>query len=148
MSRVLVSYFSFSGKTRQLAEAAAEGARSAGAEAVVKEVAATNVDDLLTADAFIVATPQSFGTMAGETKKMFERLWMGRDRIEAKPVFAAIVTHATEPAATVDLMKKFGGYFGYGKAADSLTIPVADLEAGKERARQLGASLATAQKSS
>jgi multimeric flavodoxin WrbA len=147
MSKVLVSYFSFTGKTKQLAEAAAEGARGAGAEVMVKEAAATTIQDLIGMDALVVATPQTFGTMAGETKKLFERLWLGRTQIAPKLLFGVIICHANEPAATLDLMDKFATYFGFTKVGSSLTVNVAQLEAGKEPSRQLGAALARASQS-
>ena len=74
MFKVLVSYFSSTGKTKSLAEAAAEGARSAGADVVVKDVASTDIQDFSNADAALIATPQTFGAMAAETKRLFERL--------------------------------------------------------------------------
>ena len=142
MSRVLISYFSFSGKTKSLAEAAAEGAKSAGAEAIVKEVASTTAADFSGADAILIATPQTFGTMAAETKRLFERLWGQRETLARNKPFAAVITHATGPAPTVELLDKMGEYFGLRKVADSLAVPVAELDAYKERSRELGATLA------
>lgn len=144
MSKVLISYHSFSGKTRALAEASAEGAKKAGAEAVVKEVGATGIEDLKGADAWLVATPQTFRTMAGETKRLFERLWPDREQIAKNTAFSFIICHMDEPAATVELMEKFAGYFGLAKANDGLIINVAELGASKERCWQLGATLAGA----
>ena len=81
MAKVLVSYFSFTGKTKQLAEAAAEGASNAGAVVEIKESINTTVQDLVDADVWLVATPQTFGTMAAETKRMFERLYVARNEL-------------------------------------------------------------------
>jgi len=142
MSKVLVSYFSFTGKTKSLAEAAAEGARSAGADVVVKDAASTDIQDFSNADAVLIATPQTFGTMAAETKRLFERLWGNRETLGQGKRFYSIVTHATGPAPTVELLDKLGGYFGFAKGAESVTVPVAELEAGKERCQQLGAAAA------
>ena len=56
MSQVLISYQTFSGKTKILAEAAAEGAKAAGAETMVKGVADTTAQDMAAADAIVLAT--------------------------------------------------------------------------------------------
>ena len=72
MSEVLISYFSFSGKTKSLAEAAAEGAESAGARPSSRKSPSTAAADFSGADAILIATPQTFGTMAAETKRLFE----------------------------------------------------------------------------
>ena len=143
MSKVLISYFSFSGKTKQLAEAAAEGARSSGAKVELKEVGDTTVGDLSNADAWLVATPQTFGTMAAETKRLFERLWLAKGEITAKPAFGVIICHAKEPVATLDLTNRFATLFGFEKVGDSVTVDGSQLEAGLEPSRQLGAALAT-----
>ena len=42
MSKVLIVYHSFTGKTKSLAEAAAEGARGAGAEVTLLEASAAS----------------------------------------------------------------------------------------------------------
>ncbi len=143
MSKVVIAYFSFTGKTKTLAEAAADGAKKAGAEVVLKEAAGISAADVAGADVFVVATPQTFGTMAGETKKLFERLWMQKDQIGKAGTFAGIICHASEPAATLNMMEQLAGYFGFSEVKKTLTIPVAELETGQDRCRELGATLAS-----
>ena len=98
MAKVLVLYYSAWGHTEQMAAAAAEGAREAGAEAVVKrvpelvpaEVAAAahykvdqaapiaTVDELPDYDAIIFGTPTRFGNMAAQMKNFLDQtggLW-------------------------------------------------------------------------
>ncbi len=113
MSKVLITYHSFTGKTKELVEVAAEGARSAGAEVVLKEIVNTNVQDLTAAAAILVGTPQPFRIMAGETKKLFERLWKDREQIgEGKP-FGVIICCASDPAATMEAMDRLCGSFKF-----------------------------------
>ena len=144
MAKVLVSYFSFTGKTKQLAEAAAEGASNAGAVVEIKESINTTVQDLVDADVWLVATPQTFGTMAAETKRMFERLYVARNELTTKPAFAVVVCHANAPVATLNLMDRFSSVFGFAKAADTLTVDASQLDAGVASSSQLGAALAKA----
>lgn len=142
MTKLLITYHSFTGKTKTLAEAVAEGAKNAGAEVVLKEVINTIIQDLVAADAILVATPQPFQMIAGETTKLFERLWRDRKQIgEGKP-FGAIICHTNDPRHSVEAMERLSGYYKFAKVSDWITVNAAELEAGKERCRQLGALLA------
>ena len=142
MPKVLVIYQTFGGKTKSLAEAAAEGASSLGAQAEVKEVSSVNAADLSNVDGIILATTQPFQSMAGDTKKLFERLWMGRDKIKKDIPFAAIVNYMNDPKATEDSLKTIAGHLGLKPVAGSLAVKVSDIEAGKKSARQLGIAMA------
>ena len=98
MTKVLVLYYSSYGHIETMAAAAAEGARSAGAEVDVKrvpelvpaEVAKAShfkldqaapiatIDELATYDAIIFGTPTRFGNMAGQMKNFIDQaggLW-------------------------------------------------------------------------
>ncbi|RZK86524.1 MAG: NAD(P)H:quinone oxidoreductase, partial [Methylobacterium sp.] len=98
MAKVLVLYYSTYGHVEQMAYAVAEGAREAGAEAVVKrvpelvpeEVARKNhfkldqtapiatVDELPQYDAIIFGTPTRYGNMAAQMKQFIDQtggLW-------------------------------------------------------------------------
>ena len=142
MSTILITYHSFTGKTKELAEAAAAGAGSAGAQTVLKEAAATTVEDLKNVDTLLVATPQTFGSMAAETKKLFERLWQEKDQITPGMPLGAIVLHLTDPGTTLEFLGNVGAGLGFVKTGEWLSVKVAELEAGKERSHQLGATLA------
>jgi NAD(P)H dehydrogenase (quinone) len=98
MARVLVLYYSSYGHIETMAQAAAEGARAAGAEVDIKrvpelvpeEVAKSShfkldqaapiaaIDDLAAYDAIIFGTPTRFGNMAGQMKNFLDQaggLW-------------------------------------------------------------------------
>ncbi|HEX2842828.1 NAD(P)H:quinone oxidoreductase [Hyphomicrobium sp.] len=98
MTKVLVLYYSSYGHIERMAGAVAEGAREAGAEAVVKrvpelvprEVAEKNgfkldqaapfatIDELPDFDAIIIGTPTRFGNMAAQMKNFLDQtggLW-------------------------------------------------------------------------
>jgi NAD(P)H dehydrogenase (quinone) len=142
MSKVLIVYHSFTGKTKSLAEAAAEAARAGGAEVTLLEASAATVDDVVASDVLVVATPQTFGSLAGETKKFFERVWMGKDKLGSDIGFASIVCHAQEPAATRDLFTALPGYFGFATLQAPLLVSVAEIDAGLGQARDLGSTVA------
>jgi multimeric flavodoxin WrbA len=76
MKRLLIVYHSQFGGTRQLAEAALAGARSAAeVDAACVRAASAGVADLLQADALVIATSENFGGMAGMTKDFLERIY-------------------------------------------------------------------------
>lgn len=141
MTKVLVVYHSFTGKTKSVAEATAEGARSAGAEVQVLKAAEASVEDVAGSEVLVLATPQTFGTLAGETKKFLERLWLGKDELPEGIGFAGIVCHADVPAATQELFSALPGFVGLTALHDPLVVPVQEIEAGCDKARELGAAV-------
>ena len=98
MAKVLVLYYSSYGHIEQMADAAAEGARSAGAEVVVKRVPETvprevaekahykldqkaevaTIGELPDYDAILFGTPTRFGNMCAQMKAFIDQgggLW-------------------------------------------------------------------------
>lgn len=99
MAKVLILYYSTWGHIEKMAYAVAEGAREAGAEAVVKRVPelvpaeiaeaahyktdqaapVATVAELADYDAIIIGTPTRYGTMAAQMKNFLDQtggLWM------------------------------------------------------------------------
>lgn len=99
MTKVLVLYYSAYGHIETMAEAVAEGVRSAGGEASIKRVpelvpdevarrsgmktnqsaALATVDELPTYDGIIFGTPTRFGNMAAQMRNFLDQtgpLWM------------------------------------------------------------------------
>lgn len=110
---LLIVWWSMTGGTRQLAEAAAQGASRAAARdaidagagaprpgadqaavpLVVRLLSADRVggDDVLSASAYIFATPENLATMAGMMKDFFDRTYYAAlDHINGRP-YASIV---------------------------------------------------------
>ena len=99
MAKVLVLYYSMYGHIETMAAAVAEGARSAGAEVMVKRVPETipeeqakkigvkrdqaapvaTVDELATYDAIIVGAPTRYGSVPGQMRTFWDQtgaLWV------------------------------------------------------------------------
>jgi len=69
MKKVLVVYFSLTGKTKKMADYIAEGVRFSGQEAVTKRTAdIRTVDDLAGYDGYIFGSPTYHRDMAGPMK--------------------------------------------------------------------------------
>ena len=125
MTRILILYYSSYGHTEQMAEAAAEGVRAAGAEAVIKRVpelmpdevakkAGVKLDqkapvatpqELADYDGFLFGTPTRFGNMAGQMKNFLDQtggLWMS-GALVGKPagVFTSTATQHGGQESTI-----------------------------------------------
>jgi len=92
MKTLLIVWQSMTGGTRQMAEAAAAGARSEpGAKVVLKSAAQAGPEHLLAADGCLFATPENLASMAGLMKDFFDRCYYpALGRIEGRP-YAAMV---------------------------------------------------------
>jgi multimeric flavodoxin WrbA len=73
---LLIVYHTMTGGTRQMAEAAAAGARDEGGVDVRLQTAVqTQPGDLLAADGYVFATPENLAAMAGLMKDFFDRCY-------------------------------------------------------------------------
>ena len=85
MPELLVVFHSRTGGARQMAEAAAEGAR---AEIATRLVAAAEAqgEDLLRADGYIFVAPENLAAISGAMKEFFDRAYYDLlGRVEGRP---------------------------------------------------------------
>jgi flavorubredoxin len=76
MKTLLILYHSMTGGTRQMAEAAASGARAGGeVEVNSTEAGQAGAEHLLRADGYIFATPENLAAMSGVMKHFFDRTY-------------------------------------------------------------------------
>jgi multimeric flavodoxin WrbA len=76
MKTLLIVYHSMTGGTLQMALAAATGARSeAGLRVSLLQAAEAQPDDVLSADAYIFATPENLAGVSGMMKDFFDRTY-------------------------------------------------------------------------
>ena len=87
MKELLIVFHSLTDGTRQMAEAAADGARGeTGVHVVVKRAAEAGPDDVLAADGYIFATPENLAAMSGVMKDFFDRTYYAAlDRVNGRP---------------------------------------------------------------
>lgn len=148
--RLLIVYHTQFGGTAQIAAAALDGARSIDdVDCVLKRAADAGVDDLLAADALIVATSENFGGMAGMVKDFLERVYYpceGKVEGRAYTVLVCAGTDGTGAMMQVDrvatglrLNKVHPGLvYKSGLTARPQTVPDDVLA----RCREIGATLA------
>lgn len=76
MKRLLVVYHSCTGGTRQMAQAAATGARrETGVTVRLETAAAAGPQELLEADGYLFACPENLAAMSGVMKDFFDRTY-------------------------------------------------------------------------
>lgn len=99
MKQLLIVFHSLTDGTRQMAAAAAGGARSeTGVNVQLKRAAEAGPDDVLAADGYIFATPENLAAMAGVMKDFFDRTYYAAlDRINARP-YATLICAGSDGA--------------------------------------------------
>jgi len=92
MKRLLIIHHSMTDGTRQMAQAALEGAMGESNIAVAgMHAAETAAEDLLEADGYIFATPENLASMAGVMKDFFDRTYYPvLERLNGRPYAAMI----------------------------------------------------------
>lgn len=125
MSKILVLYYSSYGHIEKMAEAVAEGAKSAGADVVIKRVPElvpeavakqqhfkldqaapiATVDELANYDAIIIGVPTRFGNMPAQMKNFLDQtggLWFGGKLIgKVGSVFSSSATQHGGQESTI-----------------------------------------------
>ncbi len=92
MKNLLIVYYSYTGGTRQMAEAAAKAARGEQ-DITTRLLRAEDCDpaDMLDADGYIFATPENLAAIAGVMKAFFDRCYYPLlGQIEGRPYAAMI----------------------------------------------------------
>ncbi|HEY2254828.1 MAG TPA: NAD(P)H-dependent oxidoreductase [Variovorax sp.] len=152
---LLIVYHSMTGGTAQMANAAAEGARTE-AEVQVRLLAAPDAqpDDVLGADGYLFATPENLAAMAGLMKDFFDRSYYAAlDRINGRP-YAALVCAGSDGQNAARQLERIATGWRLRAVAQTLIVCThaqtpediarpKQIEAGDlARCRELGAGLA------
>jgi multimeric flavodoxin WrbA len=92
VKQLLIVYHSYTGGTRQMAQAAAQGAAREPTVAVRLTTAAeTDAELMLKADGYLFACPENLAAMSGQMKDFFDRTYYPvLDRIQGRP-YATLV---------------------------------------------------------
>ena len=92
MRTLLIVYHSQTRGTRQMAEAAAEGARAEGGVHVrLLHASQAGADDVLQADGYVFCTPENLAAISGQLKDFFDRCYYpALERLNGRP-FASLI---------------------------------------------------------
>jgi multimeric flavodoxin WrbA len=107
MKSLLIVYASFTGGTRQMAQAAADGARAEeGVQVRLLPAPQAGPDELLGADGYVFAAPEMLGSMAGQMKDLFDRCYYPLlDRLQGRP-YAALVCAGSDGQGAARQMER------------------------------------------
>jgi multimeric flavodoxin WrbA len=155
MRTLLIVYHSMTGGTRQMAEAALQGAAAEpGLRARLLRAPEAGPEDLLGAAGYIFATPENLAAMAGLMKDFFDRSYYPvLDRIAGRP-YAVLVCAGSDGRGAVRQIERIATGWRLRAVAEPLivlthaqtpeailapkTIPPEDLA----RCEEVGAALA------
>jgi len=133
--RVLIIYVSVSGNTEKMVRATADGARSAGAEVIVREAGEATGADVEQCDALIWGSGNYYGYMHGRLKEWFDREHMPLSRknktggMRPRPYFCCSSASANpyrhlppieRLSAGINLKKAFEPVVSKGKPSDEV----------------------------
>lgn len=155
MKTLLIVWHSRTGGSRQLAEAAREGALAAG-DCAVRFLSAEEAEaaDLLAADGYLFACPENLAAIAGVMKAFFDRTYYDvLGRIEGRPYAAVICAGSDGENAKAQLERICTGWrlrrvadtgiVNVGaQTREAILAPKAIAAADLAAARDLGAMLA------
>lgn len=147
MAKLLVVADSRSGGTASLRDSALEGAADA-AEALdalvdIRSVGAfdAGVDDVIWADALLLATPEHFGYMSGALKDFFERVYYPcLEQAVVRP-FGLLVKGDHDGQGTVLAVRRIVAGLGWREVAEPVVVIGGVTDAGRADARELGATV-------
>ena len=99
MKTLLIVWYSRTGGSKQMALAAARGARAeSDVRVVLKNAARATAGDVLSADGLIFAAPENLAALAGGMKEFFDRNYYKLlDRTNGKP-YAALICAGSDGA--------------------------------------------------
>ena len=152
---LLIVWYSRTGGSRQLAEAARDGALDAG-DIEVRYLAAEDAgsEDLLGADGYIFACPENLAAIAGVMKAFFDRTYYDvLGRIEGRP-YAALICAGSDGENARRQLERIATGWRLKRVTDTQIVNVgaqtrdeiladkAIREANLASARELGATLA------
>lgn len=155
MKSLLIVFHSMTGGTRQMAEAAADGA-AGEAEVRVRLLGAGDAgpDDLLAADGYVFATPENLAAIAGLMKDFFDRSYYpALDRIQGRP-YAILVSAGSDGSNAVRQIERIATGWRLKPVADPIIVcthaqtpqailaPKRIAAADLDRCRTLGATFA------
>ena len=155
MKKLLIVWYSRTGGSRQLAEAARDGAREAGG-VEVRYLAAEDAGaaDLLECDGYIFACPENLAAIAGVLKAFFDRTYYEvLGKIEGRP-YAALICAGSDGENARRQLERIATGWRLKRMADTLIVNVnaqtteeilSDkniAEAELAKARETGATLA------
>jgi NAD(P)H-dependent FMN reductase len=123
VKQLLVVYHSYTGGTRQMAQAASQAAAREPAVAVKLMTAAeTDAESMLQADAYLFACPENLAAMSGQMKDFFDRTYYPvLDRIQGRP-YAILICAGSDGTNAVRQIERIATGWRLKAIADPIIV--------------------------
>ena len=155
MKTMLIVYHSMTGGTKQMADAAAAGARTEP-ELIVSLLRAAEAGpaDVLAADGYLFATPENLGAMSGLMKDFFDRTYYAAlDRVNGRPYATLVCAGSDGRQAAAQIERIATGWrlsavaepvivCTHAQAPEAILKPKQISRGDLERCEEIGATLA------
>ena len=123
MKKLLIVYYSYTGGTAQMVEAAAKaGPGEDGTDLHVMRAEDCQPEDMLSADGYIFATPENLAAIAGVMKAFFDRCYYPLlGKIEGRP-YAAMICAGSDGENAKTQLERIATGWRLKKVIDTLII--------------------------
>jgi multimeric flavodoxin WrbA len=155
MKTMLIVYHSMTGGTKQMADAAAAGARTEPELTVsLLRAAEAGPADVLAADGYLFATPENLGSMSGLMKDFFDRTYYAAlDRLNGRPYATLVCAGSDGRQAAAQIERIATGWrlsavaepvivCTHAQAPEAILRPKQISPGDLERCAEIGATLA------
>jgi multimeric flavodoxin WrbA len=155
MKTMLIVYHSMTGGTKQMADAAAAGARTEPELAVAfLKAADAGPADVLAADGYLFATPENLAAMSGLMKDFFDRTYYAAlDRLNGRPYATLVCAGSDGRQAAAQIERIATGWrlravaeplivCTHAQAPESILRPKLLAREDLQRCEEIGATLA------
>lgn len=143
--RLLIVYHSASGSTAKMAEAVVRGANDPvidGVEVVVRDALAATAEDVLSADAYILGTPENFGYMSGALKYFLDRVYYAcLDKVAGRS-YALFVRAGNDGSGAISSVSKIITGLALKQVQEPLLLAGEFDDSRLEECRELGLTMA------
>lgn len=142
--RLLIVYSTQTGRTRQLVDAAIEGAAELADEVEIelRPALEAGVDDLMACAGLLIGTPENFGYMSGAVKDFLDRTYYPCEGKRIGLPYALLVSAGNDGSGAVRAIERIATGYGWNAVAPPL-IAVGEPSADQlERAREIGQLMA------
>ncbi len=145
MTRLLVVHHSPTQAVRSIADAVLAGTHHEaieGVEIIERQALEATIDDVLSADGYLLGTTANFGYISGALKHFFDTTFNATHEVTTKRPFSYWIHGGYDTTGAENAMKSITTGYGWTLAADPLVFTGEVDDAHLERATELGASLA------
>ena len=142
--RLLIVYSTQTGRTRQLVDAAIEGASELADEVEIelRPALEAGVDDLMACAGLLIGTPENFGYMSGAVKDFLDRTYYPCEGKRIGLPYALLVSAGNDGSGAVRAIERIATGYGWNAVAAPLIAVGEPTQDQLAQAREIGQLMA------